>query len=69
MTARKPKPRTTADRQRDYRARQAVILRAPLDQQHASMLADILADSGETAAAWARRMIREQARREHAGDD
>jgi hypothetical protein len=35
-----------------------------LDDTHAQMLADILADTGETAVSWVRRMIREQ-RRDH----
>ena len=34
-----------------------------LDADHAKMLASILADTGETATAWVRRMIREQATR------
>lgn len=61
MTGRKPKPRTATDRSLE-RNRRAGKVMAPvaLDDDHAKMLADILANTGETAAAWVRRMIREQ---------
>jgi hypothetical protein len=62
MTAVASKPRTAADRQRDLRKRRAGTLFATLDRDHAEMLATILAGTGEKAAAWVRRMIREQAK-------
>jgi hypothetical protein len=37
-----------------------------LDDDHARLLATILADTGETASAWVRRMIREQTAQEKA---
>ncbi|MHB1057257.1 MAG: hypothetical protein ACYC0F_05175 [Rhodanobacter sp.] len=63
MTARKPKPRTATARSLARNRRASKVL-APvaLDDDHTRMLADILADTGETAAAWVRRMIREHAR-------
>jgi len=55
--------RTAADRQRDLRQRRAGTLFVTLDDAHTKMLAGILAETGEKAAVWARRMIREQSRR------
>lgn len=62
MTASQTKPRTATDRSvaRNHRA-ERILGGIALDREHTHMLADILADSGETAAAWVRRMIREQA--------
>lgn len=60
MTARKP--RTATDRSRARNARAVRILGGiTLDAEHAQLLDRILACTGETAAAWVRRMIREQA--------
>lgn len=63
MTTRKPKPITPTDRSRARFARATRVLGGiTLDEQHTGMLADILADTGENAAEWVRRMIREQSR-------
>lgn len=60
MTPRQQVPATAAERQRRLRKRRAGTLFATLDQQHTDLLADIIAHTGETAADWVRRMIREQ---------
>lgn len=46
-----------------YRRAAKVIPPITLDEQHAGMLAKILAATGESAAVWVRRMIREQVTR------
>lgn len=66
MTARTTKQRTaTATARSLARNRRAGKVLAPvaLDDADARRLSDILAGTGETAAAWVRRMIREQAKR------
>lgn len=61
-TPRKPRPASPTERSAARNARAARILGGiALDAAHAGMLADIIADSGETAASWVRRMIREHA--------
>lgn len=63
MTARRPKPLTPTARSLARNRRAARVLPpVTLDDDHTAMLADILADTGESAAAWVRRMVREQAR-------
>ena len=56
-----PKPLTATQRSvaRNRRAGR-VLPPITLDDDHARMLAALLTDTGETAAAWVRRMIREQ---------
>lgn len=49
---------------RNSKARNRAAGTAPavlLDQQHSDAFGEILAHSGETAAAWVRRMIRQEA--------
>lgn len=54
------RPRTAAERSRARNRRAGRILGGiALDHEHTQMLVDILASSGETAADWVRRMIRE----------
>jgi len=62
VTARTTKQRTATDRSLARNRRAGKVL-APvaLDDADAKKLAKILAGSGETAAAWVRRMIREHA--------
>lgn len=63
MTTRIPKPRTATERSRARNRRAGRVLPPiTLDDTHAKLLVDILADTGETSAAWVRRMIREQSR-------
>lgn len=63
MTVRKRKPLTATERSQARNRRATRVLGGiALDDDHAQRLADILADTGETAAAWVRRMIREQHR-------
>jgi hypothetical protein len=55
-----PLPATATERSRARFSRATRVLGGiTLDQQHTDMLAAILADTGENAAAWVRRMIRE----------
>lgn len=55
-------PRTATDRSRARNQRAARVLPPiTLDAEHARKLDAILARSGESTAAWVRRMIREQA--------
>lgn len=60
MTAPKPLTATARSLARNRRAGH-VLAPITLDDEHAQALAGILAATGETAAAWVRRMIREQA--------
>lgn len=58
---RHPLPATPTSRSKArYQRAAKVIAPITLDEQHAGMLAEILADTGESAAVWVRRMIREQ---------
>ena len=60
MTKR-PRPRTDRERSANRYARAARVLGGiTLDREHAAALDAITKASGETAAAWVRRMIREQ---------
>lgn len=60
----KPHDPTAAARSARRYAKAAHILGGiTLDQEHADMLDAITAATGETATAWVRRMIREQAAR------
>lgn len=69
MPLKRKGPATPTERSAARNARAARILGGiALDDAHAGMLADIIADSGETAAAWVRRMIREHAPRRPSSD-
>jgi hypothetical protein len=65
VTASKPLTATERSVARNRRAGR-VLPPITLDDDHARMLAGILADTGETVSAWVRRMIREQVRQEKA---
>lgn len=61
MTRRDPSPATPTARSKARYARASkVIAPIALDEAHAALLAGILAASGESAASWVRRMIRER---------
>jgi hypothetical protein len=65
MTTPKPLTATARSLARNRRAAR-VLPPVTLDDEHAQMLTEILADTGEKASAWVRRMIREQTAQEKA---